>query len=223
MTRLALILLLTLAVALGLGAVAAEAADLAAVKLPPPDFNAPGKTVVQALRDRQSSRAFAATDLSSQRISEVLWAAGGINRPKMPEGGPGRTAPTSHNLQPFEIFVILKEGIYHYDPQGHALQPVAAGDHRAAAGIQSYVAAAPLNLIYVADLNKLPGADELEKVAAANLDLGHLSENVYLYCASVGLSVIARTSIEPDILASLLQLDDNFRPLLGQTVGYQAK
>ncbi|MDR3038673.1 MAG: SagB/ThcOx family dehydrogenase [Candidatus Adiutrix sp.] len=210
-----------LALALILAAPAA-AAELATVKLPPPDFNAPGKTVIQALRDRKSDRVFAETPLSPKQLSEVLWAAGGINRPEIPEGGPGRTAPTSHNLQPLDIFAVTKEGVYKYDPKGHELQPVTAGDHRASAGVQAYVASAPLNIIYVANLNKLRGEDDPEKQSAANIDLGHMSENVYLYCASAGLNVIARTSIEPALLSTLLKLDENFLPLMGQTVGYPA-
>jgi len=197
-------------------------AELAVVKLAQPDLDAKGLTVIQALKNRKSDRVFDDQDLTLQHLSEVLWAAGGINREKMPGGGVGRTAPSGRNLQAIEIFALTRDGAYRYDPPAHELRPIAAGDHRAEAGAQGYVAGAPLNIIYVADLGKYQSGSETEKLMAAAIDLGHFSENVYLYCASAGLNVVARTSINPAGLAALLKLDANSRPLLGQTVGYGA-
>ena len=213
--------LLTLIVALAftLAAAAPAAAEFVTVKLSPPDFSAPGPTVLQALRDRKSERAYAAADLSLEQLSEVLWAAGGVNRPAPAGGKAGRTAPSARNVQGLEIYALTKEGVYHYDHQAHELRPVTAGDHRAAAGPQAYVASAPLNLVYVADLPKFPGGDETKRLQAALTDVGFMAENVYLYCAAAGLNVVARTSVDPAALAPLLKLDKNFLPLMGQTVG----
>ena len=207
--------LLTLALGLALGLLAAPAqAEFTTIKLAQPDFEAKGLTVIQALKARKSDRAFADQELSLTHLSEVLWAAGGINRP---DGH--RTAPTANNRQAIEIFALTKDGAYRYDPPSHELRPLTSGDHRAAAGTQDFVAAAPLNLIYVADLGKYKGSDA-EKKAVAGMDLGHFSENVYLYCASAGLNIVTRISIDPKVLAPLLKLDDGFLPLMGQTVGY---
>ena len=203
-----------LALVLGLRAapLGAEPAD---IKLSPPDLKAPGLTVIQALKNRKSDREFAGQELSLQHLSEALWAAGGINRPEKP----GRTAPTARNLQAIEIFAITKSGAYRYDPPSHELRLLTSGDHRAAAGEQAYVAGAPLNLIYAADLKKLGGKDE-QKLITAAMDMGHFSQNVYLYCASAGLNVVTRISIDPKVLAPLLKMDDTLLPLMGQTVGY---
>jgi len=203
-----------------LAAAATAKAESSAVKLAQPDLKAKGLTVIQALKNRKSDRVFADRDLTSQHLSEVLWAAGGINREAMAGGGAGRTAPTGRNIQEIEIFAITRDGAYRYDPSAHELQLIVAGDHRAVAGVQDYVATAPLNLIYVADLGKFPEGGENEKKLAAAIDLGHFSENVYLYCASAGLNVVSRTSIKPGNLAGLLKLDAKSLPLLGQTVGY---
>jgi nitroreductase len=212
--------LLTLALMLGLLTIAAPAqAQEPSLKLAPPDFEAQGPTVLQALKNRKSDRVFADRELSLQHLSEVLWAAGGVNRPKLPNGGVGRTAPTARNLQAIEIFALTKDGVYHYDHQAHELKLRTGGDNRAGAGTQAYVAAAPLNLIYVVDLGKLQGGGE-EKIINAALDAGHISENVYLYCASAGLNAIARISFDPAVLAPLLKTDKNYLPLLAQTVGY---
>ena len=210
--------LLTLTLALGLLAAASPArAEFETIKLAQPDFNAKGLTVIQALKNRKSDRAFADRELSLQHLSEVLWAAGGINRP---EGG--RTAPTANNLQAIEVFAITKDGTYRYDPPSHELQPLTPGDHRASAGSQDYVASAPLNIIYAADLDKLRG-DDTRKRVVSGMDVGHFSENVYLYCASAGLNIVTRISLDPAVLAPLLKLDKNVVPIMGQTIGYPPK
>ncbi|MDR2935366.1 MAG: nitroreductase family protein [Candidatus Adiutrix sp.] len=214
-------LTMTLAFLTVLAISAPASAQPAAVKLAQPDFNAPGLTVLKALQNRKSDRAFADRDLDLRHLSEVLWAAGGINRQEMPGGGVGRTAPSGRNVQAIEIFAVTRDGVYRYDPPAHELKLVTGGDHRAQAGDQDYVAAAPLNLIYVADLNKFTSGGEADKKLAAAIDLGHISENVYLYCASAGLNVVARTSIKPGNLASALKLEAGRLPMMGQTIGYK--
>ena len=194
-------------------------AELKAIQLAPPDFNAQGLTVIQALKNRKSDRVFAERELSLQHLSEVIWAAGGINRPETPGGSPGRTSPTARNQQAIDIFALTKDGVYKYDPSTHELRPVTEGDHRAAAGTQDFVAGAPLNLFYVADLAKFRGSDE-EKKRVAALDVGHFSENVYLYCASAGLNNIVRINFAPEALAPLFKTDENHLILMGHTVGY---
>ncbi|MDR1045027.1 MAG: nitroreductase family protein [Candidatus Adiutrix sp.] len=177
-----------------------------------------GQTVLQALKARKSERDFGSAELSRQRLSEVLWAAGGVNR-QLPDGRVGRTAPSSHGDQAIEIYALTKDAVYKYDHLGHELVFLLDGDHRAAAGVQSYVAGAPLNLIYAADLSRVSGDTEADKLAAVYMDVGHISENVYLYGASAGLNVICRSSIDRDELKSLLKLPEHYLPLLGQTVG----
>lgn len=207
-----LILALTLAVVFTAPAGAEET-----IKLIQPDF-AKGMTVLQALKARKSDRIFGPGDLSRQQLSEILWAAAGVNR-EMGDGQVGRTAPTSHNDQSIDTYAFTPDGVYKYDPRAHELTRVVAGDQRAAAGVQSYVSTAPLNLILVADLNRTTGDSDEDKRAGLYMNAGHMSENVYLYAASAGLNVICRSSIEPDELRTLLNLPGNYVPLLGVTVG----
>ncbi len=187
------------------------------IKLAQPDL-AKGKTVLQALKARKSERVFGAGDLSHQQLSEVVWAAAGVNRPL---GGDkaGRTAPTSHNDQAIDAYVFTKTGVYRYDPLKHELIFLFPGDHRARAGVQSYVGTAPLNLVLVADLSRVTGDTREDKMSNVLMDVGHMSENVYLYGASAGLNVICRSSIDRDDLRSLLKLPAHCEPLLGVTVG----
>ena len=174
------------------------------------------KPFMQAIQERHSSREFVDKPLSLQDLSNVVWCADGINRP---DGH--RTAPSAMNSQDIDVYVILKDGIYLYKPSDNELAPLAAGDYRADAGVQGYVATAPLNLIYVSDLNKMKyGEDRQAKLLTAALDAGHCSENVYLYCAAAGLSVVVRASIDKEKLAKDLKLDPNQEIMIGQTVGY---
>lgn len=190
------------------------------IKLLPPDLSS-GKTVLQALNERKSERVFGLGELSQRQLSEVLWAAAGVNRTL--EGDKmGRTAPSSHNNQAIDAYAFTKSGVYKYDHLKHELAFMFPGDHRAAAGPQSYVATAPLNLVLVADLSRVTGDAREYQMMSVSMDAGHMSENVYLYGASAGLHVICRSTIERDELQALLKLSDHFVPLLGVTVG-QAK
>ena len=191
------------------------AQDLKPIKLFIPRTEG-GKPLMQALKERKSSRAFDPKELPLQVISDMLWAAGGINRPDKGL----RTAPTAMNLQEIDIYVAKADGIYFYDPKENMLIPVVAGDLRALTGIQPFVKSAPINLIYVADLSKM---SSLSKDAAnfyAAADTGFISENIYLFCASAGLATVVRGWFDEPALAKAMKLRPNQKIILCQTVGY---
>ena len=151
-----------------------NAQELKPVALPAPQTSG-GKPLMQVLKERKSVRDFGPEPLSRQTISNLLWAAWGINR----EDG-RRTAPSASNRQEIDVYVVMADGAYLYDAQANALKPMAPGDLRKFAGTQPYVAGATLNLIYVADTAKL-GGDDAAKLAIANADTGFISQNVYLF------------------------------------------
>ena len=124
------------------------AQGLKPIQLPPPQTTG-GRPLMQVLSDRKSTREFGPGTLSPQTLSNLLWAAFGINRP---DGR--RTAPSAMNWQEVSIYVATPEGVYIYDAKDNALNPVLAGDFRAATGTQSFVKDAAVNLVYVSDLSK---------------------------------------------------------------------
>jgi Nitroreductase family. len=200
------------------GIAVAEAQE--SIKLLPPNLSS-GKTVLQALNERKSERVFGPGELNRRQLSEVLWAAAGVNRTL--EGDKmGRTTPSSHNDQAIDTYAFTKSGVYKYNHLKHELVFMFPGDHRAVAGPQSYVATAPLSLILVADLSRVTGDTREYQLMSVSMDAGHMSANVYLYGASAELRVICRSTIEREELRALLKLSDHFVPLLGLTVG-QAK
>jgi nitroreductase len=194
------------------------AQDLAPITLPAPVISG-GKPLMQALKDRASAREFSPDKLPMQTLSNLLWAAWGINRP---DGR--RTAPSASNKQEIEIYVTLPEGAFVWDAKANTLNPVAAGDLRAATGTQPFPATAPVNLVYVADMAKAgrPSADP-QQMLNIGADVGFISENVYLFCASAGLATVVRASVPKETLAKALKLRDTQVIVLAQTVGLPKK
>jgi nitroreductase len=207
----ALIGLATLALALP--ALAQEPSD---IRLPGPAKEG-GMPLMQALWNRHSTREFAEARLPDQVLSNLLFAAAGINRP---DGK--RTAPSARNWQEVEVYAVLPDGAYLYDAKENVLKGVAKGDLRKLAGVQDFVAVAPLNLIYVADASKLADASPADQSLYSGADTGFMAENVYLLCASEGLNVVVRASVDRKALGQALKLPEQKHIILAQTIGYPA-
>jgi SagB-type dehydrogenase family enzyme len=189
--------------------------QLTPIQLPAPQTTG-GMPLMQALKARHSTREFSSRKLPPQVLSNLLWAAFGVNRP---ESGK-RTAPSAMNWQETDIYVATADGLYVYNATDNKLDPVLAEDVRAATGTQSYVGDAPVNLVYVADLSKTShgGGENLALYNGA--DTGVIAQNVYLFCASEGLGVVVRGSINRSALAKTMKLRTNQKIILAQTVGY---
>jgi nitroreductase len=185
------------------------------IRLPPPQMTG-SKPLMQALQARHSTREFASKPLPQQVLSNLLWAASGVNRPY----SGGRTAPTAHNWCEIDVVVVTADGAYRYDPPTHTLGRVAMGDFRQITGEQDYVATAPLDLVYVANQDRMTDATPEDKAFYSSTDAGFIAENVYLYCASAGLAGVVRGLINRNALATALGLDSHQRIILAQSVGY---
>jgi SagB-type dehydrogenase family enzyme len=201
-----------LCLSLANGAVAQE---VSMVKLPPPDMHG-GKPLMQALKERHSTREFSAEPLPQQQLSNLLWAAVGVNRPQTGQ----RTAPSARDWREIDVYVATADGVYLYEPVGHALRRVVSGDLRARTGVQDFVATAAVDLVYVANLDRMSGADAEQKAFYSATDTGFIAQNVYLYCASAGLGAVVRGSVEREALATALGLTPRQKIVLAQSVGY---
>jgi len=185
------------------------------VKLPEPNKTG-GKPLMQTLNERQSNRDFIDKELTQQQLSDLLWAAYGINRP---ESGK-HTSPTSRNVQDMEIYVLTKNGTYIYLPNEHALKNITTKDMRELTGKQDFVKTAAVNLVYVSDFSKAGnGTDEAKTITAAT-HCGFIGQNVYLYCASEGLISVFRAYIDHEEIAKALNLTKDKHVIYCQTVGY---
>jgi nitroreductase len=194
------------------------AAELAPVQLPPPQTDG-GKPLMQALALRATSRAFAPDPIPAQTLSNLLWAAWGINRPA--EGK--RTAPSARNWQEIDLMVVRADGTFLYDAAANRLRPVAPGDHRALTGVQPFVKDAPLTLLLVADTSRMKGAEkDPEQRQWLWADAGFISQNIYLFCASEGLATGVRARVDRPALAKALGLREHQVILMAQCVGRPA-
>ena len=191
------------------------AQDTKPIPLPSPQTEI-GKPLMQALKLRQSTKTFAPKPLPAQELSNLLWAANGINRTDSGK----RTAPSAKNWQEVDVYVALPEALYLYDAKTHSLVPVVAKDLRGATGKQEFVKSAPLNLVYVVDSARMKDASEEDKRLYGATDVGFIAQNVYLYCASQGLAVVVRGGIVRPALSAAMRLRPEQRIILAQTVGY---
>ena len=191
---------------------------LSAQTLPPPATSG-GMPVMSALKSRSSAREFAARPLPRQTLSNLLWAAYGVNRP----ASNGRTAPSAHNWQAVDLYAALPEGLFLYNAKAHALELVSKSDARQISGTQDFVAAAPLNIVMVARMGKMKASAEdtqADLVNWAAMEAGAVSQNIYLFCASEGLSTVVRVGVQRPAFAKLARLASTDVILAAQTIGY---
>jgi len=184
----------------------------------PPAQTEGGMPLMQALKARRTSRSFAPQELTPQMMSDLLWAAFGINRP---DGH--RTAPSARNWQEIDIYVATESGAWVYDAKAHALHRVLKEDVRSLTGTQGHSRVAPVTLVYVADTRRMAGASDAMRIEFAAADAGFIAQNAYLYCASEGLVTVVFASIDRERLAQALKLDPAQRIVLAQSVGHRAR
>lgn len=170
-------------------------------------------SLMNALAQRHSEREFADRTLSLQELSNLLWAANGINRP---DGK--RTAPSALNAQPIDVYVCRADGAYRYDAKGGKLVRVTESDLRpAVAGKQAFVLQAPVSLVLVCDVSRYPGG----RGDYAQADAAYVSQNICLYCAAAGLACVPRGSMDAEALKKGLGLTDSQTPILNNVVGHR--
>lgn len=177
-----------------------------------------GMPLLSAFARRHSTRVYADRALSPQLLSDLLWAAGGINR----RATGGRTAPSVRNWHATDIYVAAADGTWRYEPEEHGLHAVLASDVRASTGMQDFVGTAALELVYVADLARMEVSDPLERRFYCGVDAGTIAQNVYLFCAAEGLATVVRGLVDRHGLVRTLGLGARQRVLLAQTVGFAA-
>ena len=206
----------------------APADAISPIQLLPPQIHG-GKPVMEALSLRSSNRDFSEQDLPDQTLSNLLWAAFGINRP----ASGMRTAPSAVDWMEIDIYVVMRKGTYIYDAAANSLKPVLSGDCRADTGTQPYVKDAAVNLVYVANASRMTRPDFIPKPILDEAfrvkdymnwaDAAVIAENVYIFAASEGLSAVVRELVDRPALAKTLKLGSEQTITLAQSVGFPKK
>jgi len=187
------------------------------VKLVPPRKSG-GMSVMEAFSTRHSTREFADEPLPPHVISDLLWAAFGVNRTSG-----DRTAPYWRHIMVIDVYAAMANGVWFYDPKEHVLRRHSPADLRAVTGQQDFVGAAPLNLIYVANGDRMTDVSPEDRRLFASVDTGFIGQNVYLYCASEGLGSVFRGAVPYKKLESEMKLGAGQFVTFAQTVGYPKK
>ena len=192
------------------------AADAPTVVLPPPKTEG-GKPLMEALKARHSTREFADRPLSPQVLSNLLWAAWGINRAQSGL----RTAPSSQGSMDIDVYLAMANGVWIYDPKTHSISQLMPDDVRGETTTgQDYVKTAPLNLIYVSDAARMKNPSGPDRALTGIADSAVIGQNVYLFCASEGLGAVLRASVPGAKLAQRLNLKPTQAIYFAQSVGY---
>lgn len=212
------LMLLFVAVLFFLANTATVSAEEEIIKLPAPQTDG-GIPLMKALSLRKSTRGDfgPAVKLTMQQMSNMLWAADGINRP----GTNHRTAPSAADWQNIDIYVTTADGLFLYDAKEHALKVLGKEDIRSVAGTQPFVPGAPVNLIYVADYERASFGGQRMKdteVTWSYANTGFIAQNVYLWCASEGLACIVRAFADADAIKKALNLRPEQHFVLAQTI-----
>ncbi len=192
--------------------------DSAVSALPKPQLDR-GRPLMQVLKDRKSSRVFDSRPLPQQELSNLLWAAFGVNRPD--KGG--RTAPSALDRQEIDVYVASADGLFLYLANNHSLKKIHGKDIRETTGRQPFIKDAPLNVILVADYTRVKKTGDSDGRQYAPADAAFISENMYLYCASEGLATVVRAYIDKPALAAAMNLRADQEVIFAQTVGYPKK
>ena len=189
-----------------------------------------GLPFMEALSVKASTREWSDRDLSLQDLSDLLWAANGINRPDEQR----HTASSAQNAHDVDLYVFMKDGAYLYDADAHALEPVLSGDLRselmmappprppgvAAPPPPPAPSDPPIQLILVSDVSRFKfGPQELKPEWGA-IDVGIVSQNVSLFCAATGIKTRPRASMDKAKIAELLELSETQYVFLNHPVGY---
>lgn len=213
MTRRALTATLVAGATLAAAGVASTQGAEGARALPPPRTTG-GMPLLDALKLRRSTREYSDQALRPQVLSDLLWAANGVNR-----ASDLRTAPYWRHIMVIDIYAAMADGVWFYDPIAHALLPHSNDDIRVKTGEQDFIGVAALDLIYVAHGERMIDVSPEERRLFASVDAGIIGQNVYLYCASEGLGSVFRGALDQAAVAKLLQLPEQQFVTFVQTVG----
>lgn len=193
--------------------VAAASAD--SERALPPARMEGGKPLMEALKARRSTREYADRPLPDRVLSDLLWAAYGINRPSG-----DRTAPYWRHIMVIDVYAAMADGLWLYDPKRHVLVRRSDADIRAQTGQQDFVGSAPLNLVYVAHGERMKEVPQEARRLYAAADTAVIGQNVYLYCASEGLATVFRGAVLTEDLGRTMGLGAGQFVTFAQSVGY---
>jgi len=177
-------------------------------------------SVEQAISERRSKRKFTPQQLTPAQISQLLWSAQGITEKQRGF----RAAPSAGALYPMEIYLLNKDGLFHYLPREHKLEQLLQKDLRrdlAAASLgQGFIAQAPVSIVIVAVYERITSRYGSRGERYTDIEIGHIAQNVHLQAVALGLGSVPVGAFNDQAVKGLLQLPEKEEPLYIIPVGY---
>lgn len=188
------------------------------MKLPQPRYKG-SVSLEEAISRRRSVRRFSDAPVSTEDLSQILWAAQGITE------GYFRTVPSAGALYPIELFVATKEGVHRYVPKGHLLEEGIKKDVRkeistAALG-QRFIKEAPVVLVITAVFERVTSKYGERGTRYVFLEAGHVAQNICLECSALGLATVVIGAFYDSQVQEALEIPKDCAPVYIIPVGYK--
>jgi SagB-type dehydrogenase family enzyme len=174
------------------------------IPLPPPVKTK--KSLEECIEKRRSVRSFGAEDLTWEEISTLCWACQGITDSRTGH----RAAPSAGATYPLEVYLVKKDGLFRYEPNGHALIKIVAGDLRkslsqAALG-QEAIAEAPVDFVITAIPKRTTQRYGERGMRYIYMEMGHCAQNLHLEAVALGLGSVPIGAFADEAVVKLLSL-----------------
>lgn len=191
------------------------------IQLPKPSLE--GKiSLEESIVQRRSQRQFKQKELNWEQIGQLLWAAQGITTSR--GGFHLRSAPSAGALYPAEIYLLTREGLFHYLPQGHQLEVLGTKDLRMALADSSWgqetISQAPLDIIICAVYSRVTAKYGQRGIRYVHIEIGHIAQNIHLQAAALGLSSVPIGAFDDAAVKKILSLPKDHEPLYIIPIGY---
>ena len=195
------------------------AQDMETIKLPKPKLKS-NFSVEEGILKRRSVRSYSSRELTMDQISQLLWACQGITSAKG-----FRAAPSAGARYPLEIYLLKKDGVYRYIPEGHQLQRTSTKDLRKdldrVSGGQRSVGEAPINVVICAVYERVTSRYGQRGIRYTDIEVGHAAENIHLQAVSLGLASCPVGAFDDKSVSKVLNLSDKEKPIYIIPVGYR--
>lgn len=216
-----LVIILALCYAQGTSAEQENMNKTVQIKLPQPIIKSK-VSLEESILNRRSIRKFNPTDLSIEQLGQLLWAGQGITA-KVGQKTL-RSAPSAGAAYPMELYVVNKDGLFHYNPLEHSLEQISDKDLRhdlkTVSGGQGSILQAPISIIICGVYSRVTSKYPERGIRYTDIEVGHIAENIHLQAVSLGLGSLPIGSYDDEKVKEIMGLKGEQEPLYIIPIGY---
>jgi len=174
----------------------------------------------ETIKKRRSERRLSGEELTLEQIGQILWSCQGITH----KAKGYRSAPSAGATFPLEIYLVTRDGVFHYIPKTHSIKRLNDKDLRpelsGACFGQGFVKDASIDIVMCADFSRTTGAYGKKGENYVYVEAGHAAQNVHLQAVAEGLGSVPVGAFSDDAVTMVLDLPENLVPIYVVPVGY---